>query len=172
MTGPLYRFFIDDHRRLEDLLNRAAADPAQVEPASYEAFRRGLLKHIGMEEKILLPAAQQARGGEPLPTAEKLRLDHGALATLLVPHPSPQIIAAIRAILADHNVIEESPGGLYEICEQLAGERLDDLLAKVRSAPDVSAMPHKSDPNVFEVLRRVLVRAGYNFDDYADHARK
>lgn len=172
MTGPLYRLFIDDHRRLENLLNRAVSDPNQVDAASYEAFRRGLLSHIGMEEKILLPAAQQARGGKPLPTAEKLRLDHGALATLLVPHPSPQIIAAIRAILADHNRIEESPEGLYEVCERLAGEALEDLLAKVRSAPEVSAMPHKSDPNVFDVLRRVLLRAGYNFDDYAQSGRK
>lgn len=172
MTGPLYQFFIEDHRRLEDLLNRAVADPDKIDAPAYEAFRRGLLKHIGMEEKILLPAAQAARGGKPLPMAEKLRLDHGALATLLVPHPSPQVISAIRAILADHNVIEESPGGLYEICEQLAGETLDDLPAKVRSAPEVSAMPHKSDPNVFEVLRRVLARAGYDFDDYADRAQK
>lgn len=167
MTGALYRFFLDDHRRLEELLNRAA-DPDQADAAAYEAFRRGLLKHIGMEEKILLPAAQRARGGEPLPTAEKLRLDHGALATLLVPHPSPQIVAALRAVLSDHNAIEESPGGLYEACERLAGEALDDLLAQVRSAPEVSPMPHKSDPHVFDVLRRVLLRAGYNFDDYAD----
>lgn len=170
MTGALHRFFTDDHRRLEELLDRAAADPDQIDTASYETFRRGLLKHIGMEEKILLPAAQAARGGDPLPTAEKLRLDHGALATLLVPHPSPQIIAALRAVLADHNLLEESPGGLYELCEALAGEALDDLLAKARSAPEVSAMPHKSDPNVFAVLRRVLARAGYDFDDYSKRA--
>ncbi len=85
-----------------------------------------------------------------------------------MPPPSPQVIAAIRAILADHNLLEESPGGLYELCESLAGEGLADLLAQARSAPEVSAMPHKSDPNVFEVLRRVLIRAGYNFDDYAE----
>lgn len=172
MAGALYQFFIDDHRRLEDLLNRAVADLDQIDTPSYEAFRGGLLKHIGMEEKILLPAAQQARGGEPLPTVEKLRLDHGALATLLVPHPSSQIIAAIRAILADHNLIEESPGGLYETCERLAEEAIEDLLAKVQSAPEVSAMPHKSDPNVFDVLRRVVARAGYDFDDYAKSAQR
>jgi hypothetical protein len=37
-----------------------------------------------MEEKVLLPFAQKKRGGEPLPIAAKLRLDHGALAALLV----------------------------------------------------------------------------------------
>ncbi len=79
-----------DHARLDRLLDEAAArDPAKVEPAPYDAFRRGLLKHIGMEEKILLPAAQQLNGGEPMPLAARLRLDHGAIAALLVPSPTP-----------------------------------------------------------------------------------
>jgi hypothetical protein len=43
-----------------------------------------------MEEKVLLPAAQKARGGEPLQIAAKLRLDHGALAALLVPTPTAE----------------------------------------------------------------------------------
>jgi len=166
MAGLLYQFFTDDHRRLEEFLNQAVADPEEIRPVPYEAFRRGLLKHIGMEEKILLPTAQQARDGEPLPMAAKLRLDHAALAALLVPPPSPQIIAAIRAILADHNRIEESPHGLYDLCEQL-GE-VDALMAKARSAPDPGATPHNSDPNVLNRVRRILAKAGYNFDDYSE----
>jgi hypothetical protein len=58
-----------------------------------------------MEEKILLPAAQRARGGEPLPVAARLRLDHGALAALLVPTPNPTILSALRGILARHNAL-------------------------------------------------------------------
>jgi hypothetical protein len=166
VTGPLYRFFIEDHRRLEKLMSSAVEKPGKIDAEAYEAFRRGLLKHIGIEEKILLPAAQRARGGEPLPVAAKLRLDHGALAALLVPPPSPQIVAAIWAILKDHDQIEESPGGLYDLCEQSPEEEIDSLMAKVRSAPDVGAMPHNSDPNVLNVVRRVLERAGYNFDDF------
>ena len=45
--GALARFLLDDHRRLEALLDRAATDPA-----AYEAFREGLLRHIAMEEKV------------------------------------------------------------------------------------------------------------------------
>ncbi|MBI3802630.1 MAG: hemerythrin domain-containing protein [Nitrospirae bacterium] len=88
MTGPLYQFFIDDHRRLEELLNQAVAAPGRIHLSAYDAFRRGLLKHISVEEKVLLPAAQLARDGEILPMAVKLRLDHAALAALLVPPPS------------------------------------------------------------------------------------
>jgi hypothetical protein len=67
-----------------------------------------------MEEKILLPAAQRARGGEPLPAAARLRLDHGAPAALLVPTPTPAILATMRGILARHNALEEEPGSSVE----------------------------------------------------------
>lgn len=43
--------------------------------------------------------------------AAKLRLDHGALAALLVPTPTPAIIVAIHTVLAAHNSLEEGPGG-------------------------------------------------------------
>jgi len=167
MTGPLHRFFTDDHRRLEDLLNRATANPAAIDSVAYDEFRRGLLKHIGLEEKILFPAAQQASGKAPLPIAAKLRLDHGALAALTVPPPSTAIVAALRAILAEHDRLEESPDGIYEQCERLIGEGVGDLLIKLRSTPDLEAMPPNPDPRVIDAVRRTMTRAGYNFDDYA-----
>jgi hypothetical protein len=63
---------------------------------AYAEFRAGLRRHIGMEEKILLPAARSANEGEPLASAAKLPLYHGALAALLVPTPTGLIIVAIR----------------------------------------------------------------------------
>jgi hypothetical protein len=121
MSGKIYRYLADDHRRLDGLLERAMSDPANIDASAYDQFRAGLLKHIGMEEKVLLPAAQKQRGGEPLPGAAKLRLDHGAIAALLVPTPTAPLVAAIRAILKAHNPIEEDPGGIYDQCEELSG---------------------------------------------------
>jgi hypothetical protein len=167
MHGPLYRFFTDDHRRLEDLLNRATRNPAAIDTSAYDEFRRGLLKHIGLEEKILLPAVQQASGGAPLPMAAKLRLDHGALAALTVPPPSPAVIAALRAILTDHDRLEEAPSGVYDQCERLIGDGIGDLLARLRRAPDLEAMSPNPDPRVLDAVRRAMTRAGYNFDDYS-----
>jgi hypothetical protein len=71
--GKIYRYLAEDHARIDDALQRATSRPETIEPAAYAEFRAGLLRHIGMEEKILLPAARTARGGEPLPIASKLR---------------------------------------------------------------------------------------------------
>ena len=164
MPGKIYRYLADDHARLDGLLQRATIHPDTIEPSAYAEFRAGLLKHIGMEEKILLPAAQRARGGIPLPIAAKLRLDHGALAALLVPTPTASIIAAIRAVLEAHNPIEEGPGGLYEQCEELAGAQADQILDALRNAPKVKVNPHNDGPTVIEATRRALAKAGYNLE--------
>jgi hypothetical protein len=160
-AGPLTRFLVEDHRRLDALLQSAFAHTGQVGQGAYAQFRAGLLRHIGMEEKILLPAIQRLRGGKALPIASKLRLDHGALAALLMPNPTAPIIARIRGILKDHNPLEEGPGGLYETCDELAGSDSERLLADMRAAPEVKVMPHTDGPAVMNAVRRALERAGY-----------
>jgi hypothetical protein len=152
----------DDHARLDGLLREAVARPHVIDRAAYAQFRAGLLKHIGMEEKILFPEAQRRRGGEPLPVAAKLRLDHGALAALLVPSPTHAIVAAIRSILTGHNVIEEQPGGPYEVCERLAGAEVEALLARLRSTPEVPVAAHADSPKVRAATLRALQRAGFD----------
>jgi hypothetical protein len=152
----------DDHTRLDGLLKQALTETGAIDRDAYAEFRAGLLKHIGMEEKILLPAAQRLRGGESLALAAKVRLDHGALAALLVPTPTPNVIAAIRTILVAHNAIEEGPEGLYRCCERLLGTEAEALLAQLQAAPAVPVAPHADGPQVMDVVRRALVRAGYS----------
>lgn len=160
-AGPLAQFLSEDHQRLDALLQSVIVEPGQVNRDAYDQFRAGLLRHIGMEEKILFPAVQRQRGGEPLPLAAKIRLDHGALATLLMPTPTPAILAAIRRLLADHNALEEEPDGVYDLCDRLAGPDADSLLQSLREAPSVAVMPHSNSPAVMTTLRRTLERAGY-----------
>lgn len=159
--GPVTRFLADDHRRLEQLLQTAVESADQVVQKTYDDFRAGLLRHIGMEEKILLPAAQRCNGGTPLSIAARLRLDHGALAALLMPTPTAGIVAAICSILDQHNVLEEGPDGLYETCDRLTGLDIDQLMAKLRAAPEVTVLPHADTPSVHGAVRRALERAGY-----------
>jgi hypothetical protein len=161
MPGPLTTLLAGDHARLDGLLRRAMAAESVIDRVAYAEFRAGLLKHISLEEKMLLPAAQRWQGGDPLPLAATLRLDHGALAALLVPTPTPAIIAAIRTVLAAHNALEEGPRGVYEMCEQLAGTEVDGLLAQLRAAPAVPVAPYSDGPRVMSVVRRALARAGY-----------
>lgn len=162
-AGPVTDFLIEDHRRLEQLLQLAVADAGHVDQGAYDQFRAGLLRHIGMEEKILLPAAQRLRGGEPLPIASKLRLDHGAIASLLMPPPTAAIIATIRAVLKVHNTIEEGSGGLYETCDELADSESAQLLAKLQAAPELAVLPCSDSPAVMPAVQRALERAGYIF---------
>jgi hypothetical protein len=46
--------------------------------------------------------------------APRLRLDHGALAALLMLPPVDHTFRAIRAVLDAHNPLEENEGGVYE----------------------------------------------------------
>jgi hypothetical protein len=159
--GPIHQYLADDHRRLEDALRRATLDPTRIEPEAYLEFRGGLLRHIGMEEKILLPAARSARG-EALPAAAKLRLDHGALAALLVLTPTAAIVAAIHRILETHNPIEEGPDGVYSECERLAGTDLDVILDRLKKAPAVAMNAYVDNAIAVQSAHAALRRAGYD----------
>jgi hypothetical protein len=163
MSGKIHRYLGGDHQRLDALLARALDDPENIDGTAYGQFRAGLLKHIGMEEKVLFPAAQKRRGAA-LPAAPKLRLDHGALAALLVPSPTAPIVAAIRTILTAHNPIEEDPGGVYDTCEALAGADADEILRQLQNFSEVRVLPHVDSPFVMDATRRALARAGYDLE--------
>jgi hypothetical protein len=80
---------------------------------------------------------------------------------LLVPTPAPTIVAALRAILVTHNIVEEGPGGVYECCERLAGAEAEALLAQLQAAPEVPVASYSDGPLVMDVVRRALIRAGH-----------
>ena len=155
MQGAIHAFLTHDHGRLDALLLRATADPDTVDRAAYDDFRAGLLRHIAMEEKVLLPEARRLRG-EPLAAAKRLRADHAVLAALLVPTPTHAILATVRSILTEHNAIEEQPGGVYEAAEQLVGAGADALLARIRAIPEVPVAQHFDGPRAHEAIARLL----------------
>jgi hypothetical protein len=161
-TGQLDQFMAAEHARLDELLAQASACIGAIDTEAYEEFRKALLRHISIEKKILLPGAQRRRGGQPLPLAEKLRLDHGALAALMMLPPSVSTFAAVRAVLDAHNPIEEAPGGVYEQCEEVIGSELDKLLAQCETAPQVPVSRWIDSPKVLAAAKRVLLRAGYD----------
>jgi hypothetical protein len=160
MSVSIFEYLASDHDRLDRLLIAATANGAiAMEP--YERFRRGILRHIGMEERILLPAIVHALGGTVSADAERLRLDHGAIVALLVPPPDAAIIRTLRHILGPHNELEEGEDGVYRILDTLDGPDTAALLAKMKAAGEVPVMPFNTKPDVLDVTRRALERAGY-----------
>jgi hypothetical protein len=148
ILGPIRRFLADDHDRLDKFLSSALKPSGEVDLASYAEFRAGLLRHIGIEEKILFPASQRANGGIPFPTVARLHRDHGALALLLVPTPAADIVAEVRSILDAHNDIEEGPDGVYAACDRLLGSELQAVLEQLKAYPPVKVAPHFDGPGI------------------------
>lgn len=151
-----------DHRRLEAILAKAETPSGQIDIEVYEEFRQGLLSHIGMEENILFPATQKAHEGIVIERAAKLRLDHGALAALLVLTPDKKVIGAIRAILEPHNIIEEGPPGVYEECEKILGEDASRaILEKMQHVPPLPLAHRKQTEALLRAAKRCMERAGF-----------
>jgi len=154
-AGPIQRLLEADHARLDALLTEALGDPRADAPG-YRAFREGLLRHIAMEEKVLLPEARRRQEGAALPVATQLRADHRALAALLVPPPDRPLLETLRAVLAEHNPLEEGPGALYAVCETLVGAEAEAVLARLEAVPPVRVAPHRDGERVRAHLARLL----------------
>ena len=164
MNKLLYQFFTKDHRRIEDILNKATEDIQNIQMDYYHQFRSGLLKHIKMEERIFFPAAQKANNGVPLPLAAKLRLDHGALTALMVVPPDPAVVKVLRYVLEEHDLLEEQPGGMYDVCEKLTEGETQEVLQQLKKSTEVPLQAHNKAEYALDAAKRALARAGYDFD--------
>jgi hypothetical protein len=137
---PLHDLLSQDHDRLDDLVAACVRRDGTIDAERYGEFRGGLLRHIGIEERVLFPAIRARHGDSTL--LDQLHRDHAALAALLVPPPTAAEIDQIRAILREHNALEEDAGGLYEIAESVAGDELTAMVAAAEATPAVPQAPH------------------------------
>ncbi|HEV2831732.1 MAG TPA: hypothetical protein VGW31_07110 [Hanamia sp.] len=165
MNKPLHHFFTKDHHRIDTLLTKAIEQPGEIKMDYYHQFRTGLLRHIKMEEKTLFPAAKEANLAVMQKLIPRYRLEHGALTALMVPPPTLSLIKAIRYVLEKHDLAEEEPGGLYDVCEALTHGQTQELLDQLADTENVSVHPHNSAPIALESARRALARAGYDYDE-------
>jgi len=145
-VGVIEAFMTEDHARIDASLRAAERGDGTVDEAAYVAFRGALLRHIGMEEKVLLPFARERRGGVALDFAARLRADHSRIAKLLVRSPSRALFDALRAELSRHNEIEEGPAGLYAVCDALAGSRGSEIVARLAAQPAVPLAKYYDGP--------------------------
>ncbi len=152
--GPVTELMAADHARLDALLARACAGP-ELDRAAFDLFRAGLLRHIGMEEKVLFPSLSAAQGA-PLAESRRLRVDHGALASLLVPTPNLDIVGELRSILLPHNALEDGPGGVYERCDAALEGVSEDVLRRLSAYPEVKVARNYDGAGVYRTAREAL----------------
>lgn len=164
MNQPLHDFFEKDHRQIDALLQKAIAQPEDIQMEFYLQFRARLLRHIKMEEKILFPAAKQINPDVINEVIPQYRLEHGAITALMVPPPTPHLIKVIQYILHKHNLAEEAPNGLYDICEALTRGQSQELLEELMATKPVPVHPPNPAPIAMASARRALIRAGYDYD--------
>lgn len=169
MNKSLHQFFTNDHHRLETLLNKATEQPGEIDMNYYHQFRTGLLRHIKMEEKTLFPAAKKANLEVMQALIPRYRLEHGALTALLVPPPTLSVIKVIRHVLEKHDLAEEEPGGLYDVCAALTHGQTQELLDQLVAVEEVPVHPPNPAPIAMESAVRALARAGYNYDEIILH---
>lgn len=167
--GIVQQYLAEDHARLDALLQRTIGKQEKIDYQAYSDFRKGLLRHIAMEEKVLFPIIQRLRGGTPLPLTDKLRIDHGALGTLIMPTPTRNIVKLLQTILDAHNVLEEGSEGVYAQCEQVAGVGIENLFRRLQAVSPVSVADYSDSPAVFATIRRVVMRAGYPTESLKFH---
>lgn len=157
MAAELHEFLSRDHSRLDALLSECMRPGGDIDPEPYAEFRRGLLRHIAIEEKVLFPEIRKRQGENAL--VRQLHRDHAALAALLVPPPSSAELSRIAAILKVHNELEEASGGLYEVIEDLTGDELTALMSRVHAIPPVAVVPHADTPLVRSTIEQLLREA-------------
>ncbi|SRR5579883_604370 len=150
-----------DHARLDALLLNSIA--SNFDRTIYNEFRKGLLRHIAIEEKLLFPTAKSEAKTAKL--VARLRLQHGALAALIVPAPNEKIANALKDMLALHNQLEEGIEGVYHTIEHLSDHPMT-LLDSVIAYPNVplsSAIDKLID---LAPVFRAMERAGFEPKKY------
>lgn len=166
-TGPdpslsaVHAYLRDDHLRLDRYLQQARGGGTCIDHAAYDHLRRGLLRHIAMEEKVLFPVLKARFGDRAASQLERLRVEHSAIAALLVPTPTPALLDVLNQLLNAHNTVEEGTEGIYALTAQLSEAEITDLLARLEQVPDVRVQPYADKPAVFQRLQQALHRAGY-----------
>lgn len=162
MNQEITNYLSADHDRLDALLKQSLKPGGSIDLDAYHQFRQGLLRHIGIEEKVLIPALKNDLDDVMKETLDRIRTDHSAIIALLVPTPSTDIISALHAILEKHNELEEKNGGFYERSDAYDAQASLHMAENVRNAPEVKSLPNNPDPKVLEATRRALERAGYD----------
>ncbi|MCZ7557363.1 MAG: hemerythrin domain-containing protein [Bacteroidia bacterium] len=149
------------HRRIEQLFLDASADPGSVNVPIYDEFRKTLLRHIAIEENIVLPLLRKhLRGGFPMEL--QLRMEHDALAALCVLPPTIEVLFSLHALLIRHDRLEEAHGTLYDLFDDCVRRETDNIPEQIATFRETATPRYINNPLAIEYARRAIARAGYD----------
>ncbi|MDP1825248.1 MAG: hemerythrin domain-containing protein [Archangium sp.] len=159
MPGPISSHFVAVHAQLDQALRECLKPPGKVDTAAFDQFRRLLLRHIAQEERVLMPALVKKLGSPPL-FRNALRKDHAGFATLCVPLPEREWVENLGELFAHHAALEEGPGGLYPLCDEVLRDEAAAVIAAADALPPIKLAPFNGGPWVRDLLAEVLRATG------------
>ncbi len=158
--AALRRWLALDHQEIDGLLRIALAD-GSFEPSSYARFRERILRHIGIEERILFPAVRERHPTRYTTQFATLRIEHAALTTLLVPTPDRALALEIESLLRRHNDAEECEDGIYDKClAALTSEVATRVLQASRARAPVRTSDYFDGRGTVRTAEEALAKAG------------
>jgi hypothetical protein len=158
--GLIYQRMQADHARIRELLE-GVCSPDGIDFGAYQRFRGGLLRHIAIEDNILAPAVKKLREGVDLPALRQSKLENAALASMLVPTPTNEIVARLQKLLVKSDKFAKGPEGLYAELERIEGADLEALCRRMDSAPAASLAAYRDGPKTFEAIEKSMLAAGW-----------
>ncbi len=121
-----------EHRELLAMITACTRREGEVDLHAFDQYRLRQLRHVAIEEKVLLPALAERT---PLGPAFQngLRKDHETIVVLCVTAPDPDFVHDLQEFIAWHQRVEEQPGGLFELYQRHVGDDrgVDKALAQL-----------------------------------------
>lgn len=159
MRGAISSHFVETHVQLDQAMRDCLRRPGKVDAEAFDSFRRLLLRHIAQEERVLMPALVKKLGSPPLFRAA-LRKDHAGFAALCVPLPELEWVENLNESFHHHAAIEEGPGGLYPLCDEVLAADAASIIAAAEALPPIELAPFNGGPWVRALLAEVLRATG------------
>lgn len=160
LTGQLTR----EHVELPALLPGCVLPGGAVDLRRFDEFRHRALRHLAIEELVLIPALARRLGHRPM-FQNGLRKDHAAIVALCVPTPNPDWVKDLGELLAYHNAVEESPGGFYALLDALKLADDPRVTQAIEALPPLELPPFASGHQLRAQLHAVMRATGASRED-------
>lgn len=157
--AELRAWLVNDHEEINALALDARA-PDGIDDEAFERFRERLLRHMGIEERLLFPLIEDANEGQLATAINELRIDHAALTSLLVPTPDHVLVQEIAGLLELHNELEDRSGGIYDQClALLEDETAEAILFDAYECRPVQTAKYFDGPGTVRTAAAALEKA-------------